>query len=468
MHIHIPPEICETIVSHFLPFEHDDSYDVNLITLTQCALVSQEFSSIARPLIFTNVFVREGSDRDEARRKLELLEIAFKCNSSLPSLVRSFTLRTAGCNRFNINKEDNLYHHPSLPFLFSQFTRLESLAIESSVPVDSPHGYNMEWRRLPKQLQAAFGRVVDANSKHLKRLDLSKVPGIPLLTWAWKLESLSYLSIGPFMCARTLEEEEHPEQLVNGLTRLGAAPSHIEFRQTPWHPYLKRLMNLHPGFFRKTKDAMISTNRTADISETLTAFLGETADTLESFTLDLRIWAGESKSDSVSAVQRRHELTLLLDGIHAEEFPTLCSLTELALRFEFVHPNLWGAYTSFPRPFLQFCGQFLENTPKLINLSISIVGLCILLTETPMGAISPLCEFDEVFARNLPATLQSVRIEMVQSCPSNGGCDKCVGFGSSYSEREVREALPSLGNLPGTKVEYITERRVRVLEEYHS
>lgn len=150
---------------------------------------------------------------------------------------------------------------------------------------------------------------------------------------------------------------------------------------------------------------------------------------------------------------------MLLDGIHTEEFPTLCSLTELALQFEFVHPNLWGAYPSFPRPFLQFCGQFLEHTPKLINLSISIVGLCILLTETPMGAISPLREFDEMFARNLTATLQSVRIEMVQSCTSSEGCDKCVGFGSSHSEREVREALPSLGNLPGTKVEYITERR---------
>lgn len=299
----VPPEICETIVSHFLPFDHDDSYDINLVTLTQCALVSQEFSSIARPRVFTNIFVREGSDRDEARRKLELLEIAFKCNSSLPSLVRSFTLRTAGCNRSDINKEDNLYHHPSLPFLLSQFTRLESLAIESSFPADSPHElYNMEWRRLPKQLQAAFGRVVDANSKHLKRLDLNKLPGIPLLTWAWKLESLSFLSIGPFMCAGTLEEEEHPEQLVNGFTR--AAPSHIEFRQTPWHPYVKRLMNLYPGFFRKTKDAMISTNRTADLPETLTAFLKETADTLESFTLDLRIWAGESKSvnQSVSAV----------------------------------------------------------------------------------------------------------------------------------------------------------------------
>ncbi|KAJ2919559.1 hypothetical protein MD484_g845, partial [Candolleomyces efflorescens] len=294
--MHIPSEICETIISNLLPCEHDDSYDINLITLSQCALVSQEFSSIARPLIFANVFIKEErSYCDEARRHLWLLEIAFKCNSSLPSLVRSFTLCTAKCGRFSISKADNLYYHHSLPFLFSQFTRLESFAIEASFSADSDEYLDMEWRRLPKPLQAAFTQLIDVNSKHLKRLNLSRVPGIPLLAWAWKLESLSYLSIGPFMPTLQEDLEEPPEHLMNGLTR--AAPAHIEFRQTPWR--VERLMKHYRGFFRNMKNAVIVTNRTAQLPVALKAFLWETADTLESLTLELRIWTGESRSENV-------------------------------------------------------------------------------------------------------------------------------------------------------------------------
>lgn len=279
----LPQELHEVILNHLLPLYEDTLYSEKLYALIQCALVSREFSCIARPLIFSNVLISHKDVEDAAAQlQIERLEAAFKSNSSLPRLVHSFVLRiTTTCQAI----EFGVFRNPGLPFVLSKLTQLESLAFD----LDSPIQHRIvDWFSLPLDLQAAIVGVFDANSRHLKRLRLCRFY-LPLSTWIPKLQSLTHFIMGP-----TLWQWTDGHALTENCPVSRAAPATVEFEPIRHAPFFMMFARNFPGFFRNTTHATITArspihyDSNNQILRDVVRFLSEAGNTLETLTWSMQ------------------------------------------------------------------------------------------------------------------------------------------------------------------------------------
>ncbi|KAJ2912431.1 hypothetical protein MD484_g7980, partial [Candolleomyces efflorescens] len=463
-------ELVDIILSHLRPLESTDHTET-LSTLTQCALVSRQFSVLVRPMIWSRVEIVDSNPRPQfnAAHKLESLDQALRANPFLTNLIKSFSLKTWFYEEVPEERARNpmfagprqsvaipIYKHRSLAFVLMQLRSLESLEIATmrDRPVFTTH-----WNQLGPLMQRTLVGLFSTNAKSLKKLRLRMV-GIPPEIWAEKLECLSSLNVESCPC---LPEKPWPfsnhtntgnlnSRRSSSMSSVIASPKTSESRSSSvasfngpvipditeftcrYSDHLKMLKKRYPSMFANIRHASIAVWNSQDAPGALSEFLQAAGPTLVSLDLKMSMrYTGNSESMVWVSI------------------PPLPSLEILNLSIEYASSdsnnfNMSEEPSGLSAPLISLFAKILERcgSGTLSTVSLSALARCEKLTSSPPTEVSAsLTGIDRAFAQNqsVSAKLGKVTLELVREC-HEGSCDApCTTF---RKPEDWRESFPYL------------------------